>query len=150
MCSLLSVLVSVDWVKKERKLIIARSIKRCQTSLQGKYKSVWQIWVHKPVETQSGLCRTSLPTAQAPKGKLHSGRAVWPRTQGLTLFQHRFLWNCLQQRKHMQDRSPGEECEVNMWVNWRVEWMSYEVPVYWNLHFTAQKTQQCFWMLICQ
>lgn len=39
-CSLLSVLVSVDWEKKKRKLIIAQSKKRCQTSLQGKYKTM--------------------------------------------------------------------------------------------------------------
>lgn len=26
--------------------------KRCQTSLQGKYKTVWQICAHKPVETE--------------------------------------------------------------------------------------------------
>lgn len=39
-CSLLSVLVSVDWEKKKRKIIIAQSKKRCQTSLQGKYKTV--------------------------------------------------------------------------------------------------------------
>lgn len=98
---------------------------------------------HKPVETQSGLCSVSLPTAQAPKGKLHSGRAVWPRTKGLTLFQHRFLWNCLQQRKDMQGRTPGEECKINMWVTWRVEWVSYEVSVHWNLHLIAQQTLQC-------
>lgn len=39
-CSLFSVLVSVDWEKKKRKVIIAQSKKRCQTSLQGKYKRV--------------------------------------------------------------------------------------------------------------
>lgn len=37
----------------------------------------------------------------------------------------------------------GEECKVNMWVNWRVEWVSYEVPVFWSLHLTAKQTQQC-------
>lgn len=102
---------------------------------------MWQICAHKPLE--NGFCSVSLPTAQAPKGKLHSGRTVWPRTQGLTLFQHRFLWNYLQQRKDMQDRSPGVECKVNMWVNWRIEWVSYEVPVHWSLHLTDQQTQQC-------
>lgn len=32
--------------------------------------------VHTNQWRQSGLCTVSLPTAQAPKGMLHSGRAV--------------------------------------------------------------------------
>lgn len=102
---------------------------------------MWQACAHKPLQTQNGFCSVSLPTAQAPKGKLHSGRTVWPRTQRLTLFQHRFLWNYLQQRKDMQDRSP-DECKVNMWINWRVEWVLWS-PSTLKSALTAQQTQQC-------
>lgn len=45
--------------------MIAQSVKRCQTSFQGRYQFALQLCAHKAVETENGLCSVSLPTAHS-------------------------------------------------------------------------------------
>lgn len=47
--------------------MIAQSIKRCQTSFQGKYKSVLQLCAHKPVETEWFVQGFTPHSPQLPK-----------------------------------------------------------------------------------
>lgn len=63
---------------------------------------------------------------------------------------------CSSQRKNMQDRSPGGECKVNMWVNW-LEGVGGGVGGLWSpniikpaLNCSTNTAVLCFCTLICQ